>query len=654
MQVCGAANNEHCPPGESSVEPCSPETKAPLGYVIMAGPYLSNSAGVICLHRLCDALNRLGYPSFVSVNSRTIRVDSSRESPHLNAKLIEWHVAEALCAQGYTAVYPETISGNPWRAASVVRWVLNRPGLLGGEERYDESEKVFYYTDLFLPYIKNRVAGKLHMPTIDQSLFFCEDGKESRRSFDCYYVGKSKWQDGIFDPAQVLEITRTSPPKEELGKLFRATRVLYCFDNSTILAYEALLCGCKVVIIPDGTQTKEDYQKLELGMEGVAWGVDELAQVEANVLALRARYAQLEQDFQTQLQQFVVLTRSQTVSSGSSTSRLPSAEKARSAKPLVVWKSALRESQFKAREVEQRFRRWKKAMLGGGTWRRAWQAWAAKWFPPKDHGFVIVLPPQGVNASYVEPLERLGEEIRRRGVKAFVTRESSAGLSRNNTTLDWEVANTYCSHQYTAIYPDCISGNPLNAKSVIRWVLHRPGTHGGEEVFAESERVFCASEVFRPYVKNPLAGMLVHPPISEPLLNKPSAKPSERGLDCFYVGSSRWKEGLLDRSRVFEITSDVPAKKELGKLLSATRLLYTFDLSTDLIGQALLAGCEVVMIPDGTITKADFQRFERGTQGIAWGLEEIGKSQVDWADQCRRNECLERDFDQQLSALIGQ
>ncbi len=653
MQVRGAANNEHCPPAESLLEPRSLEMKSPLGYVIMAGPYLSNSAGVICLHRLCDALNRLGYPSFVSVNSRTIRVDASQEAPHLNAKLIEWHVAEELCAQGYTAVYPETISGNPWRAASVVRWVLNRPGLLGGEERYDESEKVFYYTDLFLPYIKNRVAGKLHMPTIDQSLFFCEDGKESRRSLDCFYVGKSKWQEGIFDPAQVLEITRTSPPKKELGKLFRATRVLYCFDNSTILAYEALLCGCKVVIIPDGTQTKEDYQKLELGMEGIAWGVDELPQVETNVSALRARYAQLEQDFQTQLQQFVAITHPQAVSSNSSTNRLPSAEKAGSAKPLV-WKSAFREIQFKAREVEQRFRRWKKAVQGGGAWRRMCQAWSAKWFPPKDQGFVIVLPPLGINVGYVESLERLGEEIRRRGVKALVTRESPAVRSRDSTTLDWEVAKTYCSHQYKVIYPDCIAGNPLNAKSVIRWVLHRPGTHGGEEVFAEAERVFCASEVFRHYVKNPLAGMLVRPPISRALLSKPNTKTSERGLDCFYVGSSCWKEGMLDRSRVLEITSDVPAKKELGKLLAATRLLYTFDSSTDLIGQALLVGCEVVVIPEGTITKADFQRFERGTQGIAWGLEEIGKSQVDWADQCRRNECLEREFDQQLTELIGQ
>jgi hypothetical protein len=193
--------------------------------------------------------------------------------------------------------------------------VLNRPGLLGGEEAYDQSEQVFYYCNAFLPYIRNRVVGKLYMPTIDESLFFCEDGDQSKRSLECFYVGKSQWKEGLIDRSRVFEITRDTPPKKELGKLFRASRVLYCFDNSTILAYEAILCGCPVVIIPDGTQTREDYERLELGMDGIAWGMEELDRVKADVPKLRQRYEQVKREYVEQLERFIAITQSRSVSS---------------------------------------------------------------------------------------------------------------------------------------------------------------------------------------------------------------------------------------------------------------------------------------------------------------------------------------------------
>jgi hypothetical protein len=191
----------------------------------------------------------------------------------------------------------------------VIRWVLNRPGLLGGDAVYSEDEHVFYYSEVFRPYIKNRIAGKLYMPTIDESIFYADEDVSSRRSVDrsleCFYVGKSVWQDGVIDGDRMFEITREFPAKAELGKLFRAARVLYCFDNSTILVFEALLCGCPVVVIPDGTQSRQDFEKLELGMDGIAWGIEEHRGETVDVPRLRARYAQVKREFGQQLRQLV-------------------------------------------------------------------------------------------------------------------------------------------------------------------------------------------------------------------------------------------------------------------------------------------------------------------------------------------------------------
>ena len=273
------------------------------GYVVFSGPYLSNSAGVNCLHRLCDELNRAGYPSFTT--------GGDIAAPHLNAPIIDEELAASLCAGGFIAIYPETVSGNPLNAHEVVRWVLNRPGLLGGEELYDESELVFSYSDVFTPYIKNRIAGKLHMPTIDETLFYCDDADLSKRNLQCYYVGKSQWKDGFVDPAQAFEINRTTPNKTELGKLFRSAKVLYCFDNSTVLIYEALLCGCPVVVIPDGTHQREDFAALELGSEGISWGTGEYTGAEVNVSNLRARHDAVRREFSRQFDRMVAVSQAQ-------------------------------------------------------------------------------------------------------------------------------------------------------------------------------------------------------------------------------------------------------------------------------------------------------------------------------------------------------
>ncbi len=270
------------------------------GYVIYSGSYVGNSAGVQCLHRLCGELNARGYPAFVA--------GGTVAAPHLNAPMIELETAHSLCADGFCAIYPETVSGNLFGAAKVVRWVLNRPALLGGDREYADGEAVFTYSDVYSPYISNLIAGKLYMPTIDEGLFFCEENDLTARSLECFYVGKSQWRDGIINSSDTIEITRENPHRSELGKLFRAAKVLYCFDNSTILIYEALFCGCPVVVIPDGTHTQADFARLELGTSGISWGVDEQVSKRVDLTELKSRYDIVKRQFLDQLTSMIAIS----------------------------------------------------------------------------------------------------------------------------------------------------------------------------------------------------------------------------------------------------------------------------------------------------------------------------------------------------------
>jgi hypothetical protein len=325
------------------------------GYVIHTSSYVPNSAGIVCLYRLCDALNRLGYATYMTGGRVT--------APDLIAPLIHPRVAKALCASGYAAIYPETIRGNPLEARTVVRWVLNRPGLLGGDEIYDEAEHVYCYTGVYRPYIRNRIQGKLYLPTIDEKLFYCDDANLSKRSLECCYIGKSRWQDGIVERRGLVEITRDYPRKSELGKLFRAARVLYCFDNSSIITYEALLCGCPVVIIPDGTQSKADYERSELGLDGIAWGKDEFSSAPVDVVALRKKLHDIKRQFSAQLSDIVQATAPRGLGAAlvvSSAPMPPNAPTKSVFRSLRAMKRLIWQTLDHGRAAEQSLRRWRK------------------------------------------------------------------------------------------------------------------------------------------------------------------------------------------------------------------------------------------------------------------------------------------------------
>ena len=271
------------------------------GYVIWGETYSRNSAGLYCLHRLCNDLNERGICAVLAG-------DPYPPAENLVAPVVTRHQARQLVKHGFIAVYPEIVRGNPFHAKHVVRWCLNRPGLLGGDRVYAATEKVFSYARAFVPYIQSPLCGKLYLPTIDEDLFFDNGVPAAQRALVCYYTGKTGYKPGFVNPNTAFEITRTRPSRTELGKLFRLTRLLYSFDCTTILIQEALLCGCHVVLIPDGTQSKEDFTNSEFGDAGISWyGEPESTETDTAKLT-RQRLDEIRRNYSEDLTRFIELT----------------------------------------------------------------------------------------------------------------------------------------------------------------------------------------------------------------------------------------------------------------------------------------------------------------------------------------------------------
>lgn len=286
-------------------------SSTPSPYYVVAAPYLRWSAGIKVLHLLCDALNRTGQAAYMILCPEepagglqpkllTPRLDPDRARRHFEA------------GTPPIVIYPETVSGNPARAPLAVRYVLNFPGLLGGDGGYAPDELVFGYSRILARAAGAAPQDVLFLPASDPETF--HPGAGGTRSGTCFYAAKYRDFHGgrLFDVTRdSVEILRDRPEAQtpqQIAELFRRSELFYCYENSA-LAIEATLCGCPVVFLPNPHLT-EVIASEELGWDGVAWGTDprEIARAKATVQRAREHYLRARERFDDQLDRFVRVT----------------------------------------------------------------------------------------------------------------------------------------------------------------------------------------------------------------------------------------------------------------------------------------------------------------------------------------------------------
>jgi hypothetical protein len=266
-------------------------------YLIYTFNWDDASAGNIVLHKLAQALHKR-FPNDVYVlaieqNGMSIPGIYSCQDDRDNC----------------IAIYPEVIGGNPFSCGSVVRYLLNVPGAIGGPSSFPVEDFLFVYSNIFNSRIglpKDRI---LYTPCLNTQRF---RDKGFIRTKVFYYKGKGNTGFALgVDPLPAGTSFRGAERQEELVNLLNQTSILFSYDCVTAMNEVARLCGCPVVLMPNHQWTREDCLLLDTWEAGgMGYGLEEMeyAKDTINSTRLKERYDELEIRFQKQLDNFISVT----------------------------------------------------------------------------------------------------------------------------------------------------------------------------------------------------------------------------------------------------------------------------------------------------------------------------------------------------------
>ena len=281
-------------------------------YYIVAPFYTRFSAGVKVLHLLCHALNRFGQNAYLIIYPEHYKplngIRPDLNTPLLTKSIMKFHYDHGLTP---ITIYPEVFKGNIFNAPFVVRYFLNYPGLLGGDEESNPNEFSISYSKAIAKRVSNN-RQVIFIPVSDPNFF--SPLSHPIRSGACFYAGKYREFHGgkLFAITDGLtEITRNKKNSQTLEKirdLFRSSDLFYCYEDSA-LAVEAILCECPVVFLPN-PYFLEPIAKDELSGYGYAWGVDsdQIKHAKETVSLGRNAYLNLFSKAEMELKLFITET----------------------------------------------------------------------------------------------------------------------------------------------------------------------------------------------------------------------------------------------------------------------------------------------------------------------------------------------------------
>jgi hypothetical protein len=245
----------------------------------------------------------------------------------------------------------------------------------------------------------------------------------------------------------------------------------------------------------------------------------------------------------------------------------------------------------------------------------------------------IYAPPFVTWSAGIRVLHQICDQLNSIGIPAWLALHGPASQNEVSLELDTPLLNkdVLRSHiesgfKAIAVYPETISGNPLNAAVTITWILNSPKLLGGIETF-KSDFVYGFTETLvNEYEDNSnlkVDGSIFLPPLDVKEVAKVVRK--EDLSDPFrllYCQKFRALGGIPDafEGKVIEVerfTTDAPSRAELLELISRSEEVIVYENST------IVTEAEIIGTPVRCISNEWFNSLlaenELGSDGVVWG-----------------------------------
>ncbi len=178
------------------------------------------------------------------------------------------------------------------------------------------------------------------------------------------------------------------------------------------------------------------------------------------------------------------------------------------------------------------------------------------------------------------------------------------------------------------VYPEITVGNPLKAKKVVRWLLHKPGyNNGGKIDFGKDDLFFFYEKAFDDPKFNPHPDNLLHI-VSQRKDTYTVTNLGERQGTCYLMRKGKNRPLVHDTTN--SIMLDGMSHQEMAKVFNQTSMCIIYDTYTMFSVYAVMCGCIPVIIPEEGVDIEEWQPVEENRYGMAYGFENI-----DYAVQTR-------------------
>jgi hypothetical protein len=226
-----------------------------MNFIIASPPYTTRSGGVMVLHELCTALNRLGYKAGIAIitegsqNNQNFKFGFTSNSEFLDSfgEYYDYFTGRNISdindfIYNSCVIYPDIIKGNPLQGKNFATYVLGKP-------LYEiVSDYIISYSKIYI----EKYNYVLFKPFVNEWMHDRNTLHWTQRKLNLTYYGKgSNYVNCFLIDGSVL-IERDWPrDKKQLAELLRNCKYFFSWDSISATNVDAVLCGAVPILLQE-------------------------------------------------------------------------------------------------------------------------------------------------------------------------------------------------------------------------------------------------------------------------------------------------------------------------------------------------------------------------------------------------------------------